>query len=62
MPMLMLKCKNCGEVFPGVYIPEDTKKDSKSDTNSITSHICSRGHKNDYASDDYMDWSGPETF
>ncbi|CAN5507796.1 hypothetical protein BH18THE1_BH18THE1_12230 [soil metagenome] len=60
MPMLMLKCKNCGEVFPGVYLPEDTIKDSK--TNSTTSHVCSRGHKNDYLSDDFMDWSGPETF
>ncbi len=62
MPMLMLKCKNCGEVFPGVYIPEDTKKGSKLNTNSATSHECSRGHKNEYSNDDYMDWSGPETF
>jgi hypothetical protein len=22
--MLMLKCKSCGEVFPGVYVPEDS--------------------------------------
>src|SRR5690349_8042020 len=22
MPMLMLKCKTCGEVFPGLYVPE----------------------------------------
>jgi len=35
--MLMLKCKNCGEVFPGVYIPEDTKEGSKLKTNSISS-------------------------
>jgi hypothetical protein len=62
MPMLMLKCKNCGEVFPGVYIPEDTKEGYKLKTNSISSHVCSRGHKNDYLTDDYMDWSGPETF
>lgn len=60
--MLMLKCKNCGEVFPGVYIPEDTKKGLKLTINSAASHVCSRGHKNDYSSDDYMDWSGPETF
>ena len=64
MPMLMLKCKNCGEVFPGVYIPENAIKDSNSrlKTNSTTSHVCSRGHKNDYLADDFMDWSGPETF
>jgi len=49
-------------VFPGVYIPEDTKEGSKLKTNSISSHVCSRGHKNDYLADDYMDWSGPETF
>jgi len=58
----MLKCKNCGEVFPGLYIREDTKKGSKLNANSATPHVCSRGHKNDYSSDDYMDWSGPETF
>lgn len=62
MPMLMLKCKNCGEVFPGVYISEDTIKVSKIKTDSTTSHACSRGHKNDYLADDFMDWSGPETF
>jgi hypothetical protein len=62
MPMLMLKCKNCGEVFPGVYISENTKKGSKLNPNSSTSHVCSRGHKNDYSPDDYMDWSGPEAF
>jgi hypothetical protein len=28
MPMLMLKCKNCGEVFPGVYIAENEITDS----------------------------------
>jgi len=61
MPMLMLKCKNCGEVFPGVYIPENTK-DPNLKTNSRTSHVCSRGHKNDYLPADFMDWSGPETF
>ena len=60
--MLMLKCKDCGEVFPGVYIPEDIIEDSKLKTNSTTSHVCSRGHKNDYLPDDFMDWSGSETF
>ena len=59
--MLMLKCKNCGEVFPGVYIPENTK-DPNLKTNCTTSHVCSRGHKNDYLPVDFMDWSGPETF
>ena len=58
----MLKCKNCGEVFPGVYIPEDTKKGSKLKTNSISSLKCSRGHTNDYLPYDFMDWSGPEAF
>ena len=60
--MLMLKCKNCGEVFPGVYVPEESNKSFETITNSATSYVCSRGHKNDYSSDDYMDWSGPETF
>jgi hypothetical protein len=58
----MLKCKNCGEVFAGLYIAEDTNKDSSSQINSNTFHVCSRGHKNEYVSEDYMDWSGPETF
>ena len=60
--MLMLKCKNCGEVSPGIYVPEDTKRESESDANTTTSHIGSRGHKNVYSFHDYMDWSGPETF
>jgi len=58
----MLKCKNCGEVFAGLYIAEDTNKDYSSQINSNTFHVCSRGHKNEYVSEDYMDWSGPETF
>ncbi len=58
MPMLMLKCKNCGEVFPGVYVPEDSSEDFKwSVTRSDTSHTCSRGHKNQYGTEEYMDWS-----
>jgi hypothetical protein len=32
--MLMLKCKNCGEVFPGVYIPENEITDSNIKTGS----------------------------
>ena len=62
MPMLMLKCKNCGEVFPGVYIPENEITDSNIKTDSKNSYVCSRGHKNDHLSDDFMDWSGPQTF
>jgi hypothetical protein len=58
MPMLMLKCKSCGEVFPGVYVPEDSTDDFKlSATSSDTSHTCSRGHKNLYVTEEYMDWS-----
>jgi hypothetical protein len=56
--MLMLQCKTCGEVFPGIYIPERSTDDFKtSATNADTSHICSRGHKNEYVTVDYMDWS-----
>ena len=62
MPMLMLKCKNCGEAFAGVYVSEDTKKGSKLNAISATSHVCSRRHKNDYSSDDYMDWYRTGTF
>ncbi|MFL6524747.1 MAG: hypothetical protein ACJ70Q_01240 [Nitrososphaera sp.] len=59
MPMLMLKCKNCGEIFPGIYVPEDNSKDDfkLTVTTSDTSHTCSRGHNNQYITEDYMDWS-----
>ena len=58
MPMLMLKCKSCGEVFPGVYVPEGSTDDLKSSViSSDTSHTCSRGHKNQYVTEEYMDWS-----
>jgi hypothetical protein len=58
MPMLMLKCKTCGEVFPGVYVPEQSTKDFKlAATSTGTLHTCSRGHNNEYVSADYMDWS-----
>jgi hypothetical protein len=58
MPMLMLKCKSCGEVFPGVYVPEDSTDDFKlSVTSSDASHTCSRGHMNQYVTEEYMDWS-----
>ena len=58
MPMLMLKCKNCGEVFPGVYIPEDTEKVSKLNANSATSHECSRGTKTNIHM--MIIWTGPD--
>ena len=55
MPMLMLQCRTCGEVFPGIYIPEGSTDDFKtSATNADTSHTCSRGHNNDYVTVDYM--------
>ena len=57
--MLMLQCKTCGEVFPGLYIAEESNNDDfkLTATNANTSHICSRGHKNEYVTVDYMDWS-----
>lgn len=58
MPMLMLKCKTCGEVFPGLYVPEGSTADFKSTaTKNNPLHTCSRGHVNEYAVQDYMDWS-----
>jgi hypothetical protein len=58
MPMLMLKCKSCGEVFPGIYVPEEsTDSFVSSATNANTFHACSRGHNNEYLAEDYMDWS-----
>lgn len=58
MPMLMLKCKSCGEVFPGIYVPEGSTANFKSiATSSDTLHTCSRGHKNAYLTQDYMEWS-----
>jgi len=56
--MLMLKCKTCGEVFPGLYVPERSSNDFKAtSTNVDTSHTCSRKHTNEYVTIDYMDWS-----
>ena len=56
--MLMLQCKTCGEVFPGLYVPEESTEDFKAiATNADTSHICSRRHTNKYVTADYMDWS-----
>ena len=54
----MLQCKTCCQIFPGIYIPEGSTADFKaSATNADTSHTCSRGHSNEYATADYMDWS-----
>jgi hypothetical protein len=59
----MLQCKNCGVVFPGIYVNEGINIDSKAKIlSSNKSHTCSRGHLNDYQSDDYLDWSGSEEF
>ena len=39
-------------------MPEDSNDDLKlSATSSDTSHSCSRGHKNQYITEEYMDWS-----
>lgn len=58
MPMMMLQCKSCGEVFAGVYVPEGSSDDCKKEyPNSNTSHTCSRRHTNEYVPADYMDWS-----
>ena len=56
--MLMLQCKTCGEVFPGLYVEEGSNDAFKSTiTNANTLHTCSRGHTNEYVTLDYMDWS-----
>jgi hypothetical protein len=58
MLMLMLQCKSCGEVFPGIYTPYESTADFKGyATNVDTLHICSRGHNNEYATVDYTDRS-----
>lgn len=56
--MLMLKCRTCGEVFPGHYVPEGSSDEAKSEAAIANfKHTCSRGHKHDYVAADYMDWS-----
>lgn len=56
--MLMLKCKTCGEVFPGIYVPEGSTAAFRSAAaHSDPLHTCSRGHMNEYAEQEYMDWS-----
>ena len=57
MPMLMIKCKTC-EVFPGLCVAEDSNQESRASvTNADNSRTCSRGHRNKYVLEDYMDWS-----
>ena len=56
--MLMIKCKTCVEVFPGLYIPEGSSNEFKaSGTSTDTSHTCSRGHKNEFVTEDHKDRS-----
>lgn len=58
MPMLMLKCKTCGTVFPGIYVQESSSAaERKAAVHGDPLHTCSRGHMNEYVQDDYMDWS-----
>jgi hypothetical protein len=57
MPMLMLKRKACGEVFPGIYLPEGSTDDIKAIFNLNTSHTCFRKQSSEYVTLDYMDWS-----
>jgi hypothetical protein len=46
MPQLMLKCKTCGEVFLGIYVPEGSNKEFKAAAATTdTLHICSRARK-----------------
>ena len=58
MPMLMLKCKTCGQIFPGLYVPDD-RSNSTETTNTSTDSLytCSRGHQNKYNVADYTDLS-----
>jgi hypothetical protein len=55
MPRLMLKCKTCGEVFPGLYVSESSGVQAAMKADAF--HTCSRGHRNEYAAEDCMDWS-----
>jgi hypothetical protein len=58
MRMSMLQCKRWGEVFPAVYASEDSTDNFKSPvTSSNTSYTCSRGYRDEYISEEYMDWS-----
>ena len=58
----MLKCKSCGEIFPGVYVKEKADISVPVTENLNLKRTCSRGHTNDYVPSDYLDWSGAEEF
>ena len=46
------------QVFPGIYMPERRTDNFKTNvTSADTSHTCSRGHKNEYIAEEYMDWA-----
>jgi hypothetical protein len=59
MPLPMPNCKIRGEVFPGIYVPEESSYNFKSGAaGAQTLHICSRGaQKGVYVTLDYRDWS-----
>jgi hypothetical protein len=59
MPMLMLKCKTCGQVFPGTYIAEKSNNNTTNSPINLkpSQYTCSRGHISDYITEDYMDFS-----
>lgn len=59
MPMLMLKCKTCGQVFPGTYIEERSNNNTIKPPINLkpSQYTCSRGHIRDYITEDYMDFS-----
>jgi hypothetical protein len=57
----MLKCKTCGMIFNGGYVDEDKNKRKDSLLQhrlySGPTQVCSRGHPNEYAAEDYVDLS-----
>ena len=58
MPMLMLKCKTCGQNFPGIYTTEGLSSVTKMSKETYNiNHTCLRGHTNEYKFEDYVDLS-----
>src|SRR5215218_9399200 len=56
------KVKHQEMVSPGrrgeqIKLEEINKEFKAAAATTDTLHICSRGHENEYAADDYMDWS-----
>ena len=43
----MLKCKTCGEVFPGLYVPEQSTDDFKATSTNADSftYMLKKTHK-----------------